>query len=65
MKLVIFSNGKYGLITGNWFSGYKFIDKTGDTWSGRYFIVKYCQFDTLKEVNKIKEKFSFNYRVLD
>jgi hypothetical protein len=57
MKIVEFSNGKFAVQTGNFITGYKYLDKTQDySWSGDSNIVRWCLFDTKEEVTEFAAK---------
>lgn len=50
MRIVQFTNGKYGVRLGFW-PFYKFYG-SGYTWTARKHIFKYCMFDTVEEAEQ-------------
>lgn len=64
MKVVKFNNGKYGLRIGFWLTGYSFLGEDCFKWNGSEYIVKYCQFDTIEEVEAISRKYPSNHKVI-
>lgn len=53
MEIVEFENGKFAVRTGNFFSGYEYLDRSPNySWSRKEHIKLYCLFDTKEEAEK-------------
>jgi len=53
MKIVKFSNGKYGVRVGNWFKGYKFLDVSLYVWTLGEYVAKHAQYKTKEEALEV------------